>query len=81
MKMLFTLTGSILLAGCASVLTPQRCEEAAAGLGTAAAIAQVLVDRGIAPAKAQKLAEAVATGQMLLAAACAQVPPRPPAGS
>ena len=64
-----------LLPGCATVLTPQRCEQAAAGLATAAQIAQVLVDRGIEPARAAKLADAVVTGQMLLAAACAQEEP------
>ena len=66
------------LAGCATILTPQRCEDAAAGLDTAAGIARVLIDRGIAPAKAQKLADAVAAGRIALAAACAQAPP--PAG-
>jgi uncharacterized lipoprotein YajG len=79
MKMLSALAGLTLLAGCATVLTPQRCEQAAAGLSTAAAIAQVLIDHGIEAAKARKLAEAVATGQMLLAAACAEAPP-PPVG-
>jgi hypothetical protein len=64
-----------LLPGCATILTPQRCEQAAAGLATAAQIAQVLIDRGIEPAKARKLADAVATGQMLRAAACAQAEP------
>lgn len=62
------------LSGCATVLTPQRCEQAAAGLHSAAAVAQVLIDRGIEPGKAAKLADAIVTGQMLLAAACAQAP-------
>ena len=70
-------TLAVLLPGCATVLTPQRCEQAAAGLATAAQIAQVLIDRGIAPARAAKLADAVVTGQMLLAAACAQAEPGP----
>ena len=65
------------LAGCATVLTPRRCEEAAAGLGQAAEIAQVLIDRGLAPAKAHKLADAVAAGRIALAAACAQAGPAP----
>ena len=70
-------TLALLLSGCATILTPQRCAQAAAGLSTAAQIAQVLIDRGIEPAKAAKLADAVVTGQMLLAAACAQAEPAP----
>ena len=66
---------ALLLAGCATPLTPRRCEQAAAGLSTAAQIAQVLIDSGIETAKAQKLADAVATGRMLLTAACAQAGP------
>jgi len=62
------------LAGCATPLTPHRCEEAAARLDTADRIARVLIDRGIAPAKAHKLADAVAAGRIALAAACAQAP-------
>ena len=62
----------LLLSGCATIFTPRRCEQAAAGLGTAAQIAQVLIDYGIEPAKAAKLADAVATERMLVAAACAQ---------
>lgn len=58
------------LSGCASVLTPQRCEQAAAGLSTAAQVAQVLIDRGVEAQKAAKLADAVVTGQMLVAVAC-----------
>jgi len=63
---------SLLLGGCTTIFTPRRCEQAAAGLAGAAQIAQVLIDHGIEPAKAAKLADAVATGRMLLAAACAQ---------
>ena len=66
---------ALLLAGCATPFTPRRCEQAAAGLSTAAQIAQVLIDSGIETARAQKLADAVATGRMLLAAACAQAGP------
>ena len=63
---------ALLLPGCATPLTPQRCEQAGAGLDGAARIAQLLIDRGIERVKAEKLAEAVAAGRMLLAAACAQ---------
>jgi hypothetical protein len=65
---------ALLLSGCATPLTPRRCEQAGAGLDGAARIAQLLIDRGIERAKAEKLAEAVAAGRMLLAAACAQAP-------
>ena len=61
------------LAGCATILTPQRCEQALAGLHEAAQITQVLIDRGVAPARAQKLADALAAGQIALEAACAEV--------
>jgi hypothetical protein len=71
---------ALLAAGCATVATPRRCEQAAAGLDRADQIAQLLNDFGIAPAKARKLAEAVTTGRMLLAAACAQVPAAAPVG-
>ena len=60
------------LTGCATILTPQRCEQALAGLREAAQITQVLIDRGVAPAKAQKLADALAAGQIALEAACAE---------
>ena len=73
MKIIASLAAlTLLLSGCATIFTPPRCEQAAAGLATAAQIAQVLIDYGIEPGKAAKLAEAVATGRMLLAAACAQ---------
>jgi hypothetical protein len=62
----------LLLVGCTTIVTARRCEQAAAGLAGAAQIAQVLVDYGIEPARAAKLADAVATGRMLVAAACAQ---------
>ena len=65
----------LLLSGCATIFTPRRCEQAAAGLGGAAQIAQVLIDHGIEPAKAAKLADAVVTGRVLLAPACAQAGP------
>jgi uncharacterized protein YceK len=65
----------LLLSGCATIFTPRRCEQAAAGLATTAQIAQVLIDYGVEPAKAAKLADAVATGRMLIAAACAQARP------
>jgi hypothetical protein len=68
---------AVALSGCATGLTPQTCARAAAGLNTAAQIAQVLIDNGIEPAKAAKLAEAVATDRMLLAVACAQAVPPP----
>jgi PBP1b-binding outer membrane lipoprotein LpoB len=63
---------ALLLCGCTTFFTPQRCEQAAAGLATAAQIAQVLIDYGIEPARAHKLADAVAAGRILVAAACAQ---------
>lgn len=63
---------ALLVASCATIATPQRCEQAAAGLQTASQIAAVLVNRGVEQQRAVKLAEAVATGQLLLAIACAQ---------
>ena len=80
MKIFAPLAALALLSGCATLLTPRSCEQAAAGLAAADQIAQVLTDFGIAPAKARKLAEAVATGRMLLGAACAQAPDAGPAG-
>jgi hypothetical protein len=70
------------LPGCATIITPQRCQEALTGLHEAAQITQALIDRGVAPAKAQKLADALAAGQLALEAVCAEVeaahPPAPP---
>lgn len=63
------------LSSCTTLATPQHCQQAAAGLNTASQIAQVLIARGIEPAKAHKLADAVVAGQLLLAAACAQARP------
>lgn len=65
------------LCGCAAPLTHERCEQAAAGLQTVEQIAAVLVNRGVEPEKARKLADAVLTGQLLLAVACAQASPSP----
>ena len=71
---------ALLLSGCATVPTPRHCARAAAGLAGAGQIAQLLIDEGIAPAKARKLADAVAAGRMLIAAACAEAPAAGPAG-
>jgi hypothetical protein len=71
---------ALLLPGCATLVTPRRCEQAAAGLDRADQIAQLLIAYGIAPAKAAKLAEAVAAGRMLIAAACAEAPASTPLG-
>lgn len=68
----------MMLASCATTFSPQRCEQAAAGLNTVAQIAAVLVNAGIEQARAEKLAQLVATGQLLLAAACAQAGPVAP---
>lgn len=73
MKHLILATAALSLSGCATIATPQRCEQAAAGLSTAAQIAQVLIDRGVEADRAHKLADAVITGQMLVAVACGQV--------
>lgn len=76
MKMLAPLL-VLSLAGCATNLTPRRCEDALTGLREAAQIAQVLIDRGVAPARAQKLADALAAGTIALEAVCAQAAPAP----
>lgn len=65
----------MMLASCATTFTTQRCEQAAAGLNAASQIAAVLVNAGIETAKAEKLAQLVATGQLLLSVACAQANP------
>jgi hypothetical protein len=72
MKIPVAFAALTLAAGCATMPTPRSCAQAAAGLESAAQLAQLLIDRGIAPAKARKLAEAVAAGRMLVAAACAE---------
>lgn len=72
------LVAALALSGCASFATPQRCEQAAAGLATIGQLTQVFIDQGIEAAKAHKLADAVLTGQLLLAVACAQATPVSP---
>jgi len=76
MKNAITLAAAFCLASCASLATPERCEQAAAGLASAEQIAVVLINRGVEPERAHKLADAVVTGQLLLAAACASAVPR-----
>jgi hypothetical protein len=72
----------LLLAGCATVLTPQRCASIDAAAATVEQIAAVLVAEGIEPVRAQKLADAVKAGQIAMAAACAAVnPPLAPPSS
>jgi hypothetical protein len=65
---------ALLLASCAT-LTPERCARIDAAASTAQEIAAVLIAQGIEPVKAQKLADAVKAGQIVLAAACAQANP------
>lgn len=75
----FIILAALALSGCANGgLSVRTCQQAAAGLATAAQLAQVFIDQGIETAKAQKLAIAVTTGQMLLAVACAQANPVSP---
>ncbi len=64
------------LSGCATVLTPDRCETALTGLGTAQDIVAVLIARGVQPEIAAKIAQALAVGQITLGTACASVNPQ-----
>ncbi len=68
------LAGAVCLAlsSCATVLTPQRCEVAIRAASTVQEIAAVLISQGIEPERARLVAEAVAIGQLALAAACAK---------
>lgn len=70
----------LMLPSCAT-LTPVRCAQFDAAAATVQEVAALLVAQGIEPVRAQKLADAVKAGQMLLAAACAQAnPPAPVVG-
>lgn len=60
------------LSGCATILTPSRCETALGAAQTAQEIVAVLQARGIAPEIAAKIAAALTVGQITLAAACAR---------
>jgi len=71
---LAALLAATLLSGCATTLTPARCERALTGLETAAQIVAVLQARGVAVEAATKAAEAISLGQITLAAACASLP-------
>lgn len=75
MKKLVILVVSLVLCGCATVLTPQRCEQALSGLQTAAEITAVLIERGVEPETALKVANAITLSQVTLTAACASVRP------
>lgn len=59
------------LSGCATILTPSRCEAALGAAQTASEIVAVLQARGVAPEIAAKIASALVIGQVTLAAACA----------
>jgi len=59
------------LSSCATVLSPERCEQALAAAQTAEQIIAVLVNRGMLAEKARRIAEAVLVGQVALEAACA----------
>ena len=60
-----------LLAACATVLTPERCETALGAARTAQDIIAVLVARGVEPEIAAKIAAALAVGEVAVGAACA----------
>ena len=60
------------LTSCATVVTPQRCEQAARLATTAEQIAAVLVNNGYAQDRAAQIAQAIMVGQVAIAAACAQ---------
>jgi hypothetical protein len=63
------------LAGCATILTPQRCEAVLSGAQTAQDIIAVLIARGVQPDIAAKVGNALALGQITLATACAAANP------
>lgn len=71
------LGAAALLSGCATVLTPSRCERALSGLQTASDIIAVLQSRGVAAEIATKIADALLFSQITLATACASIPPPP----
>ena len=71
------LTAAVLLCGCSALLSPTNCERTLSGLQTASEIVAVLQARGVAPEIAAKIAQALAVGQVTLAAACASIPPAP----
>lgn len=73
---LFALLLAPLLASCATVLTPARCETALHAAQTAQEIVAVLQARGVLPEIAAKIASALTAGQITLGAACAG-PSRP----
>lgn len=66
---------SLMLASCASFLTPERCASINIAASTAEQIAAVLQAEGVQPAAAAKLAVAVKTFQMSMAVACEQANP------
>jgi len=59
------------LAGCATVLTEERCEAAIAGASTAEQIAAVLVNSGLDSERARKIADGIVLGRVAITAACA----------
>lgn len=65
------------LSGCATILSPSRCEAVLSAAQTAQDIIAVLTARGVAPETAAKIASALAIGQITLATACASVNPPP----
>lgn len=74
------LTASLLLAltalsGCATVLTPGRCETALSAAATTHDILAFLIARGVQPEIAAKIAQALSLGQITLGVACAAVNP------
>lgn len=71
MKRLTLIFAALTLTGCATVLTPQRCEQALAAAQTAQEIIAMLQARGVAPETAAKIAAALSLGQITLATACA----------
>jgi hypothetical protein len=58
------------LCACATLFTPDRCETALAAADTAEALALLLVERGIEPERAARIAEGVFLGRVALSAAC-----------
>lgn len=75
-----TLAGSLALSGCASLLTPQRCETAlSAGHSVNDFLALLRIQfPHLEPALAQKLAEGLNQSLLTLEAACSLANPVPP---
>lgn len=78
MKPIFAIPLILLTSACATlreVFSPENCESALRAATSLEQILATLVEHGMDPERAQKIADALLQGQIAISTACSAVPP------